>query len=336
MNLPPVCESGDNVADNPAWAAASVGSMSARKQAIAEEVQRAEQMLSALKGEPIDTITISSTDSEEAPFLGLVISKLSPMIGNLLERRITTLLANDDKDDKFGLHWIRQDPGFPDALLVDGDGESTDVGYEVKAWYALSTELTGRFRESVNLLEPRNVRVVIVAWAMSDLVFGTPTILDVVTIDGESMARRRDAHYHRPPDYLCLEPEDTTARTQNLQQTNVNGYKWQGRDPQELQDATSLSAAHSGRQMPSHTEGAQSLARELNSRYAYRLDTNFAKIDRIDHPEIESFKSRVQAMKLRNRPLTSWIKLLKALNNEKKPAEQERAGAVVDRIYSES
>ena len=43
-------------------------------------------------------------------------------------------------------------------------------------------------------------------------------------------------HYHKPPDYLVFEPEDTSERTANLQQTNTNGYKLQ-------QDKCSLSAA---------------------------------------------------------------------------------------------
>ena len=33
-----------------------------------------------------------------------------------------------------------------------------------------------------------------------------------------------------PPDYLVLEPEDTTQRTANLQQINTSGYKFQGSD----------------------------------------------------------------------------------------------------------
>lgn len=45
---------------------------------------------------------------------------------------------------------------------------------------------------------------------------------------GRSVAEARDNHYHNPPDYLVIEPEDTTSRTRNLQQTNTNGYKFQG------------------------------------------------------------------------------------------------------------
>ncbi len=40
-----------------------------------------------------------------------------------------------------------------------------------------------------------------------------------------SIAEARDQHYHKPPDYLVVEPEDTSRRTKNLRQTNTNGYK---------------------------------------------------------------------------------------------------------------
>lgn len=297
--------------------------------AVAAELKRAEGLLKSLVGSTIDTITINSLDTADAPFLALVISKLSPIIGNLLERSIIELLTHKEAD---GMRWVRQDPGFPDALLVNSDGSSTNSGYEVKAWYTLSTELTGRFRESVNLLQPRDVRVVIVAWHMSHIVYGTPHVVGVLTVNGESVARKRDEHYHRPPDYLCVEPQDTTARTRNLQQTNVAGYKWQA-PPEQVAQAAQFVAKHSGRGKPPHTAAAQALAVELMGRYAYRLDTNFAKIDRIDHPEIEAFKLRMLKLRARDRTLLEWARLLRALNRPRSPAEFDNASAEIQRVY---
>lgn len=300
---------------------------------VARELARAEEMLKSLANETIETIRINSIESMDAPFLGLIVSKLSPMIGNLIERRITALLA--DEDAEHGMKWLRQDPNFPDALLVDRDGQSTGVGYEVKAWYALSTELTGRFRESVNLLAPRHVRVVIVSWMMSDLVYGTPTILDVLTVDALSVAEARDAHYHNPPDYVCLEPQDTTARTRNLQQTNVLGYKLQEAAPQRVRKAARLVAGHAGRGLPAHDAAAQDLAITLTNSFTYRLDSNFAKVDRIDHHEIEAFKANILSRQFRDQSLTYWIRLLRSLNNERRPAEQAQAASVIQKIYDE-
>jgi hypothetical protein len=300
-----------------------------RMSIVSTEMERAEQLLRSLVGSTIDTITINSLDTEDAPFLALIVSKLSPIIGNLLERRIIELLTQEDAD---GMRWVRQDPDFPDALLMNADGTSANSGYEVKAWYTLSTELTGRFRESVNLLEPRDVRVVIIAWHMSHIVYGTPQVVGVLTVDAESVARKRDSKYHNPPDYLCVEPQDTTARTRNLQQTNVAGYKWQGRPDQvaKAEEIVSQNAAHG---MAAHTAAAQELASELMSRFPYRLDTNFAKVDRIDHPDIERFKAEVLGMQARDRTMSQWIRLLRALNKPRSDDELAKAAAEIQRVY---
>ncbi|MER5458997.1 hypothetical protein ABT008_29960 [Micromonospora sp. NPDC002389] len=299
--------------------------------AVAKEIARADEVLRSLAGEEINTITINSLDAEDAPFLALVISKLSPMIGNLLERKIIHIL---DREVDHGMHWVRQDPGFPDALLVDNLGDSAEAGYEVKAWYALSTELTGRFRESLNLLAPRNVRVVIVAWCMSHVVYGVPQIIDVLTVSGAEVASSRDVHYWNPPSYLTVEPGDTTLRTRNLQQTNVNGYRLQDvTDAQEI-EALALVAEKDGRRLLPSSPEAQLLAQQLMANYPYRLDTNFAKIDRVDNPHIERFKAEVLNRRMRDRTMKQWVQLLKGLSSEK-ASVREQCEMVMKAIYSE-
>lgn len=293
------------------------------------EMARAEKVLASLAGSEVPAVTINSLDVTDAPFLGRINSKLSPIIGNLLERQISELLTVDADE---GMHWIRQDPDFPDALLVDGESRSTLSGYEVKAWYVLSTELTGRFRESVNLLERKNIRIAVVAWHLSHLVYGTPQIIDVLTVDALSVAKRRDTHYHRPPDYVCVEPQDTSARTRNLRQTNVAGYKWQGTEPAARKEAEAFVGAHPSVREPPHSVSGNALAANLVSRYPYRLDTNFAKIDRIAHPEIEDFKSRMLAHEVRGRKLRSWIRLLRDLNDPTS-ASYVAAAEEIRRIY---
>lgn len=286
-------------------------------------------MLASLVGTTVPALTLSSLDAQDAPFLGRITSKLSPIIGNLLERQISELLTEGASD---GMRWVRQDPDFPDALLLDGNGDSTRSGYEVKAWYVLSTELTGRFRESVNLLDSRNIRIAIVAWHLSHIVYGTPEIVGVLTVDAVSVAKRRDAHYHRPPDYLCVEPRDTTARTRNLQQTNVSGFKWQETDVARRAEAEDLVEEAPARGQAANTAEAQALATELMNQYVYRLDTNFAKVDRIAHPGIETFKAEMLATQVRDRSLAEWIRLLRNLND---PTADAYAAAAeeIQRIY---
>lgn len=303
-----------------------------RQNDVSAEMTRAEATLRSLVGEELSTITIFSEAPDEAVFLGQNISKLSPIIGNLIERRIIHLLTDENADH--GLRWQRQDPNFPDALLVDAAGRSTDSGFEVKAWYVLSTELTGRFKESVNLLAGKDIRVVVVAWMMSHVIYGRPQIVDVLVVDALGVASARDAHYHKPPDYLCEEPKDTTSRTANLQQTNVNGYKLQSESERDA--LLQLAVASGSLARESHLPESQTLVRQLMASAEYRLDTNFAKIDRIDHPEIESFKSAVLDALHRGRSNRDWQKLLRDLANDGKKLNQARAAAVIKQIYDES
>lgn len=295
---------------------------------VAIEMARAEAALTRLVGEEVDTLTVNSLDVEDAPFLGQIVSKLSPMIGNLLERRIIQIL---DEDAEHGMHWIRQDPGFPDALLVDSKHNSVEAGFEVKAWYVFSTELTGRFRESRNLLEGRDVRLVVVAWAMSHIVYGVPKVLGVLVEPAVNVAESRDTHYHKPPSYLIVEPNDTTSRTLNLQQTNVNGYKLQETGTARI-EAAIQKVANSERGPLPNSPLEQELAQALMSSFSYRLDTNFAKIDRIDNDGIERFKTQILRGYFRDKQVSAWVRILRNLNSNKE-SDREAAAVVIQSVY---
>ncbi|WP_237997107.1 hypothetical protein [Nostoc sp. UHCC 0870] len=124
------------------------------------------------------------------------------------------------------------------------------------------------------------------------------------------MALARDTHYHNPPDYLVLEPEDTTQRTSNLQQTNTSGYKFQGSTSELLDAQRMVEAWGSEAKIYKPTREYQKLLRELLIRYKYRLDTNFAKMDRIVHPGIEEFKKRVYNIEVSGMTVGQWNRLL--------------------------
>ena len=53
----------------------------------------------------------------------------------------------------------------------------------------------------------------------------------------------------------------------------------------------------------------QSRVNELRNAFAYRLDTNYAKIDRIEHQEIEGFKQRVLDTEYWGRTIGEWKRL---------------------------
>jgi hypothetical protein len=182
--------------------------------------------LTTLPGHVFDVLSITKPVSPDAAVnLAKVISKLSPLLGNLIEFNIVELL-NEHREFKGYGEWIRQDPGFPDTIF-QGSVQPTP-GIEIEAWFPLATEITARFKYSQNYFGNGNTYVALIAWLPEYVIYGKPRILDVCVIEGGSIAHARDLHYHNPPNYLVIEPEDTSDRTRNLQQTNTNGYKWYG------------------------------------------------------------------------------------------------------------
>lgn len=274
----------------------------------AEAIATASDHLQGLSGHTFDVLRISKPISPEAAVnLAKVVSKLSPILGNLIEFNTVEFLNDLDEFKPLG-EWVRQDPGFPDTLFV-GD-IAPAPGFEIKAWFPLATEITARFKDSQNHFQHDETYVVMLAWLPEQLIFGKPRIIDVCVVSGLSVARSRDTHYHNPPDYLVLEPEDTAQRTRNLQQTNTNGYKWQGSDDQ-FAEAQQIVAGwgEQGREYQPSRDYQEKL-RELIAAYPYRLDTNFAKMDRIVHAEIEAFKTRVLSTRVDGRTIAEWSRLL--------------------------
>jgi len=49
---------------------------------------------------------------------------------------------------------------------------------------------------------------------------------------------------------------------------------------------------------------------ELTSKFTYRGDTNYAKIDRIDHAGIEEFKRSVMERRIKGRTVDEWRRTL--------------------------
>ena len=276
----------------------------------ADVIKLASEHLSDLKGHLFDLLTVSKPISPDAAVnLAKVISKLSPILGNLIEFNTVEFLNDQHEYQDHGI-WKRQDPGFPDTIF-EGSIKPT-AGFEIKAWFPLATEITARFKDSQNHFLHDQTYVCMLAWLPDRLIYGKPQIVDVCVISGMSVAKSRDDHYHNPPDYLVLEPEDTSARTANLQQTNTNGYKWQGTDDTELKKAVEIvnSWGKGGKSYKASPEYQLQL-RELIAKFPYRLDTNFAKMDRIVHAEIEAFKSRVMSLERNGKTIKQWQRLLK-------------------------
>lgn len=273
----------------------------------------AEMHLEGLSAHTFDLLTVSKPVTAQAAMnLTKVVSKLSPLLGNLIEFNLVELLNQQPEFKPLG-KWERQDPGFPDTIFR---GRVAPIpGIEIKAWFPLATEITARFRDSQNHFTSDNIRVAMLAWLPEHLIYGKPKIIDVCVVPAATVAAARDNHYHRPPGYLVIEPEDTAARTRNLQQTNTAGYKWQG-TPEQLAEASAIVGSWSaGNTAYQPTPEYQARLRDLMARFPYRLDTNFAKMDRIAHPDIEAFKSRVLATDLHGMSIGAWAKLISSTDD---------------------
>ena len=273
-----------------------------------EVIALAGEYLSGLVGHEFDVLEVTKPVSPAAAAnLAKIISKLSPLVGNLIEFNSCEYLNDQEGFAEFG-RWQRQDPGFPDTIFAGV--VSPTPGFEIKAWFPLATEITARFKDSQNHFAQDQTYVAMLAWLPEFLIFGKPKIIDIVVVSGASVAMARDHHYHNPPDYLVLEPGDTTGRTSNLQQTNTNGYKFQGTPGQFSAAQALVQGWGANGTVYQPTAAYQTLVRELTNRFPYRLDTNFAKMDRIVHAEIEAFKNRVYSTELHGRTIGAWNRLL--------------------------
>jgi hypothetical protein len=267
----------------------------------------ASKALAGFSGRILDVLEVSRPpDLEYAIHLSKVVSKLSPIIGNMIEYGVVSFL--NDKVKRRNGKWVRQDPGFPDTIF-QGSVRPTP-GIEIKTWFPLATEITARFKDSITHFAKEQTNVAMLAWVPEFVIFGRPKVLDVWIDTAGSVALARDTHYHNPPDYLVFEPEDTSNRARNLQQTNTNGYKFQG-TPSELDRAKKLvdEWGPAGRKF-SHSPKYQAKLKGLLSQFSYRLDTNFAKMDRIEHTTLEKFKQKVCSSTINGYTINHWAKVL--------------------------
>lgn len=279
-----------------------------------EIIDKAESQINSLISSTLDIVTINRPDDIDIVLdLVKITSKLSPIYANSIEHQIVRRLNESDWNIKGT--WERQDPGFPDVVF-----NTTQLpdwpGIEIKAWYPFATEITARFRESQNLLKNQNTDVAMIVWIPEHIVWGKAKIIDIRYFTADSIAKARDNHYHNPPDYLVIEPQDTSDRTDNLKQRNVEGYKIQDKilPPAAIQEVKSWGPGGSNY---SPSPEYQAKLQQLKNKFTYRLDTNFAKVDRIEHTQIEKFKTDIMNTKVKGRTIKQWGKILSELEEGK-------------------
>lgn len=139
-----------------------------------------------------------------------------------------------------------------------------------------------------------------------NIIYGKPYILDVVVVSGASVAQSRDNHYHKPPRYIVLEPEDTKARTRNLQQTNTNGFKLQASTRRRAEAERIIGSWGPGGRIEPNGQLPSPVAGTTIARFPYRLDTKHARSGWIVYPGLEAFKTRVMGTTVHGLTVRDW------------------------------
>lgn len=120
--------------------------MSSRGLSTRDVIEIAARHMKGLAGHQFDLLTVAKPVSPDAAVnLAKVISKLSPLLGNLIEFNTCEYLSDKPEFKPLG-KWRRQDPGFPDAIFEGSIRPAP--GFEIKAWFPLATEITARFKDS--------------------------------------------------------------------------------------------------------------------------------------------------------------------------------------------
>lgn len=168
-----------------------------------EILEAASLQIESLKGVKFDAIRLGQPATlDEAINHTKIVSKLSPMMGNLIEFNVCNYLNNTGHFSGIG-NWKRQDPGFPDTIFESETIKPTP-GIEIKAWFPLSTEITARFKDSQDHFLENQTNVALICWIPEFIIYGDPIIIDSVVISAKSVAEARDHHYSNPPDYLIV------------------------------------------------------------------------------------------------------------------------------------
>lgn len=267
------------------------------------EVQRAVRILADLEATKLDALSLGRPRSaQHAASLARVIGKLSPMVSDLLEVEFAEHL-NSQPGWPAGHRWVSQDPGFPDLVLRCEEPDHEHAGIEIKTWFALGTEVTGRFRQSQSSLVTSETRLMVVAWLPEFILHGRPLTLGVWVDKALNVARVRDSKYHRPPQYLVLEPETVSTRVGHAQNHSV-GYFFRG-SPEEFEKAKADIDSSVGA-LTFTSSKYQNRLRELVKKHPYALDTNFAKFDRLEHESLREFKRHMLSKILHGRSVEEW------------------------------
>ena len=102
----------------------------------------------------------------------------------------------DPQDEFTTFRFKRQPQNFPDVVLVSPLEDQPILGIELKSWYAPAKERepSFRFRVTPNACAPQDL-LVVVPWVLSNVLSGSPTILDPYVTQARYAAEYRNWHW---------------------------------------------------------------------------------------------------------------------------------------------
>lgn len=156
-----------------------------------QRVERAIYALPSFFESPLHVAGILATD------LFTFNSSLAATIEYQVVLELNRMRSTWDPDDEFTtFRFKRQPQNFPDVVLESALADQPVLGIELKSWYALAKERepSFRFRVSPNACAPQDL-LVVVPWALSNVLSGSPVILDPFVTQARYAAEYRNWHW---------------------------------------------------------------------------------------------------------------------------------------------
>ena len=126
---------------------------------------------------------------------------LNTVLGATIEEQVVRTLNQArniwDPDDEYTLYsFVRQAQTFPDVLLRRSSDGNVLLGIELKGWYLLAKEREPslRFQVTEAACADQDL-VVVVPWALSNVISGSPVVFEPFVESARAAARHRNHHW---------------------------------------------------------------------------------------------------------------------------------------------
>jgi hypothetical protein len=124
-----------------------------------------------------------------------LLNRFNNYVGQGIEELIGTQLNGPLRPlwtDNPNLVFIRNAVQFPDLYLIRREEKRILLSTEIKSWFVFSSDnITARFEAAPNVIKEDSL-LVLFPWHMTDLVFGTPILLEPYIGNAKALAERRD------------------------------------------------------------------------------------------------------------------------------------------------